>query len=73
MAKRTDNLRDLDTPELEAQQKELGETIFRLRFQLSTGQSEALTKLRTSRKQMARIKTMLRQRELSKGNANGKR
>jgi len=73
MAKRTDNLRDLDTPELEAQQKELGEQIFRLRFQLSTGQSEALTKLRTSRKQMARIKTMLRQRELSKGNANGKR
>ena len=73
MAKRSDNLRDLDTPELEAQQKELGEQIFRLRFQLSTGQSEALTKLRTSRKQMARIKTMLRQRELSKGNANGKR
>ena len=73
MAKRSDNLRDLDTPELEAQQKELGEQIFRLRFQLSTGQSEALTKLRTSRKQMARIKTMLRERELSKGNANGKR
>ena len=73
MAKRSDNLRDLDTPELEAQQKELGEQIFRLRFQLSTGQSEALTKLRTSRKQMARIKTMLRERELSKGNANGQR
>jgi large subunit ribosomal protein L29 len=73
MAKRSDNIRDLDTPELEAQQKELGEQIFRLRFQLSTGQSEALTKLRTSRKQMARIKTMLRERELSKGNANGKR
>jgi ribosomal protein L29 len=40
---------------------------------LTTGQSEALTKLRSSRKQMARIKTMLRERELSKGNANGKR
>lgn len=73
MAKRTENLRDLDTPELQAQMKELGEQIFRLRFQLTTGQSEALTKLRTSRKQMARIKTMLRERELSKGNANGKR
>jgi len=73
MAKRSDNLRDLDTPELQAQQKELGEQIFRLRFQLTTGQSEALSKLRTSRKQMARIKTMLRERELSKGNANGKR
>jgi large subunit ribosomal protein L29 len=73
MAKRPDNLRDLDTPELQAQMKELGEQIFRLRFQLTTGQAEALTKLRTSRKQMARIKTMLRERELSKGNANGKR
>jgi large subunit ribosomal protein L29 len=73
MAKRSENIRDLDTPELEAQQKELGEQIFRLRFQLSTGQAEALTKLRTSRKQMARIKTMLRERQLSKGNTNGKR
>jgi len=73
MAKRVENLRDLGTPELEAQMKELGEQVFRLRFQLTTGQSEALTKLRSSRKQMARIKTMLRERELSKGNANGKR
>jgi large subunit ribosomal protein L29 len=73
MAKRSENIRDLDTPELEAQQKELGEQIFRLRFQLSTGQAEALTKLRISRKQMARIKTMLRERQLSKGNSNGKR
>jgi large subunit ribosomal protein L29 len=70
MAKRTENLRDLDTPELEAQMKELGEQIFRLRFQLTTGQSEALGKLRTSRRQLARIKTMLRERELSRGNTN---
>jgi large subunit ribosomal protein L29 len=72
MAKRVENLRDLGSPELEAQMKELSEQIFRLRFQLTTGQSEALTKLRSSRKQMARIKTMLRERELSKGKSNGK-
>lgn len=71
MAKRGEKLRELDTPELEAQQTELSEQIFRLRFQLTTGQAEALNRLRTARKQLARVKTMLREREL--GQANGKR
>ena len=71
MAKRGEKLRELDTPELEAQQQELSEQIFRLRFQLTTGQAEALNRLRTARKQLARVKTMLREREL--GSANGKR
>ena len=71
MAKRGEKLRELDTPELEVQQQELAEQIFRLRFQLTTGQAEALTRLRTARKQLARVKTMLREREL--GQANGKR
>ncbi|HET9402123.1 MAG TPA: 50S ribosomal protein L29 [Candidatus Acidoferrales bacterium] len=71
MAKRGEKLRELDTPELEVQQQELSEQIFRLRFQLTTGQAEALNRLRTARKQLARVKTMLREREL--GQANGKR
>ena len=45
---------------------ELAEQVFRLRFQLSTGQAEAVTKLRTARKDLARIKTLLRERELRK-------
>jgi hypothetical protein len=36
--------------ELEAQHKELTEQIFRLRFQLTTGQSEALKRLREAKK-----------------------
>lgn len=73
MAKLIEKLRDLDTPELEVQQKELGEQIFRLRLQLTTGQSEALSRLRTARRQLARVKTLLRQRELRQEHGNGKR
>jgi large subunit ribosomal protein L29 len=69
MPRLIEKLRDLDTAELEVQQKELGEQIFRLRLQLTTGQSEALARLRTARKQLARVQTLLRQRELRQANA----
>ena len=39
------------------QDKELTEQIFRLRFQLTTGQAEALKRLREARKDLARVKT----------------
>lgn len=73
MAKRTENLRDLDSPELEVRLKELGEQIFRLRFQLTTGQAEALGRLRSARKDLARVKTLIREREQRLENGNGKR
>ena len=70
MPSRVEKLRDQDTAELAARQNELAEQVFRLRFQLSSGQAEAVTKLRTARKDLARVKTLLRERELRK--ANGK-
>jgi large subunit ribosomal protein L29 len=70
MPKRIEKLRDQDTPELNERQNELSEQVFRLRFQLSTGQAEAVTKLRTARKDLARVKTLLRERELRKANGN---
>jgi large subunit ribosomal protein L29 len=70
MARRSEKLRELDTPELEVQQRELAEQIFRLRFQLTTGQAEALTRLRSARKDLARVKTLLRERELRQANGN---
>ena len=66
MAKRIEKIRDQDTPELKERQNELAEQVFRLRFQLSTGQAEAVTKLRSARKDLARVKTLLRERELRK-------
>jgi large subunit ribosomal protein L29 len=68
MPKRIEKLRDQDTPELNERQNELAEQVFRLRFQLSTGQAEAVTKLRSARKDLARVKTLLRERELRKAN-----
>ena len=57
---------NLSREELEAQNKELTEQIFRLRFQLTTGQAEALKRLREAKKDLARVKTLLRAQELRK-------
>jgi large subunit ribosomal protein L29 len=66
MPRHIEKLRDQDTAELAEHGRELAEQVFRLRFQLTTGQAEAVTKLRIARKDMARIKTLLRERELRK-------
>jgi large subunit ribosomal protein L29 len=65
MPKRIEKIREAGVNELEAQQKELTEQIFRLKFQLSTGQAEALKRLRESKKDLARVKTLLRAQEIS--------
>ena len=65
MPRRTEKIREASVNELEAQHKELTEQIFRLRFQLTTGQAEALKRLREARKDLARVKTLLRANELS--------
>ena len=70
MAKRIEKMRDQNTAELSERQNELAEQVFRLRFQLSTGQAEAVTKLRSARKDLARVKTLLRERELRKEHGN---
>jgi large subunit ribosomal protein L29 len=63
--KRMDKIREATGDELHAQQKELSEQIFRLRFQLTTGQAEALKRLRDSKKDLARVKTLIRAQELA--------
>jgi large subunit ribosomal protein L29 len=70
MASQVEKMRDQGTPELTERQNELAEQVFRLRFQLSTGQAEAVTKLRLARKDLARVKTLLRERELRKQDGN---
>jgi large subunit ribosomal protein L29 len=69
MPRRIEKLRDQDPRELSERERELSEQVFRLRFQLSTGQAEAVTKLRSVRKDLARVKTLLRERELRKADA----
>jgi large subunit ribosomal protein L29 len=66
MKEQVEKYRSMNPAELDTQQRELAEQIFRLRFQLSSGQTEGLKKLREARKDLARVKTLLREAELRK-------
>ena len=70
MPRRIDKIRESSSDELHLQERELTEQIFRLRFQLSTGQAEALKRLRDARKDLARVKTHLRAQELNLSGAH---
>jgi len=65
MPRRIEKIREEGATELAAREKDLTEQIFRLRFQLSTGQAEALKRLREAKKDLARVKTLLRSQELA--------
>lgn len=58
-------IRELSTEEMVAKEKELKKELFNLRFQLATGQLENTAELSKVRKTIARIKTVLREQELS--------
>jgi large subunit ribosomal protein L29 len=66
MARRVEKYREMNAGELENQQRELSEQVFRLRFQIAAGQAEGLKKMREARKDLARVKTLLREIELRK-------
>ena len=61
-------LNGLTTEQLLNREKELKEQLFNLRFQLATGQLENTASLKQVRKDIARVKTVLRQQELNKQN-----
>ena len=61
MPRRVEKYREMKPEELQLQERELAEQVFRLRFQMSSGQSEGLKKLREARKDLARVKTLLRE------------
>jgi large subunit ribosomal protein L29 len=57
-------LRELDDEALLTKLKEAKEELFNLRFQAATGQLESHGRLRSVRKDIARIYTIMREREL---------
>jgi large subunit ribosomal protein L29 len=59
-----DKIRDMSDEELMNQDKDLSDQLFRLRFQLSMGQTESLKKIRELRKDIARVKTVRRERQI---------
>ena len=59
-----DKIRNLSDDELALEERKTGEQLFRLRFQMKLGQTEGVKKLRDLRKDIARIKTIARERQL---------
>jgi large subunit ribosomal protein L29 len=63
-----EKIRNLTNIELLHQQRELSDQLFKMKFQLKMGQTESLKKIRELKKDIARIKTVARQKELAGGN-----
>ena len=62
----TEKIRNYNDDELKRQEQQTAEQLFRLRFQMKLGQNEGVKKLRDLRKDVARIKTMARERALGR-------
>ena len=60
---KADKIRNLTDVELNHQEHELADQLFKLKFQLNMGQTESLKKIRGLRKDIARVKTILGERE----------
>jgi len=58
-------IRELDTEDLHARIAELDEELFNLRFQLATGQLDNHRRMRDVRRDVARIRTVLRERDFA--------
>jgi len=57
-------VRDLSPEELQQKYQELVEELFNLRFQLATGQIENIGRITAVRRDIARVKTVQRERQL---------
>ena len=63
---KVEELRKLSTEDLQNKIKENKEELFNLRFQQATGNLEKPSRLHTLRKEVAKMKTIIRERELEK-------
>ncbi len=63
-----DKIRNLTDVELNHQQRELADQLFKMKFQLKMGQTESLKKIRELKKDIARVQTVMRQKQIAGGN-----
>jgi large subunit ribosomal protein L29 len=59
-----EKIRNLSPDEVKHEEQQASEQLFRLRFQMRLGQTEGVKKLRGLKKDVARLKTITREREL---------
>ncbi len=60
--------RDMTAVELRGKESEAREQLFRLRFQISMGQTDGIKKYRATKKDLARILTAMNQKNRAEGN-----
>lgn len=61
-----DQIREMSVEDLRGKEKELSEQLFRLRFQKSIGQLDNALKLRETRRDIARVKTVLKEKQVAR-------
>lgn len=61
---KAEKMREWTVGEMKAKEREFSSQLFKLKFQFAGGQTDTLTKIRGLRKDLARVKTLLRQQEL---------
>ena len=62
-----DKYRDLQDDDLQVETARLKESLFRLNFKLALGEVDAIKKMRQEKKSLARIRTLVREREIQAG------
>jgi large subunit ribosomal protein L29 len=62
---KSEKIRNLTDEELLHQERDLNDQLFKLKFQLNMGQTESLKKIRGMRRDIARVKTIGREREIA--------
>ena len=60
---KANDLRKLTVEELRSKDRELAQELFNMKFQLHTGRLENTAKLEAIRKDMARVKTLIREKQ----------
>ena len=62
---KAEKIRNQTDAELQDQERQLADQLFKLKFQLNMGQTESLKKIRGLRKDIARVKTIIGERARS--------
>ena len=70
---KAEKIHNLTDAELRHQEADLADQLFKLKFQLNMGQTESLNKIRGMRKDIARVKTVLRAQEIAAGRKTEKK
>ena len=73
MASKTAELRNMDTEELETRLNDTRQELFNLRFQIVTGQLDNSARIGQVRRTVARMETILREREIAAAEADEER